>query len=189
MRPTFWRHCRTRRSFRPGANQRHDDLRTVSLAQATQGDWPDDLYRRVRRQRRSSVRYRWTRGSRRAGTGVAGAGRPASDNCSSHRQGLVNHRSQALRNRRLWPHSLSRLARRRTRRPRASRVGTFAVPNGSAWHPGNRRTRKSLGMRATGSHDVEYTDVEIPAENVLELVDRSGGPAGTIVAMRRSPWR
>jgi alkylation response protein AidB-like acyl-CoA dehydrogenase len=28
-------------------------------------------------------------------------------------------------------------------------------------------------MRATGSHDVEYTDVEIPVENVLELVDPS----------------
>lgn len=31
----------------------------------------------------------------------------------------------------------------------------------------------SLGMRATGSHDVEFTDVEIPAEDVLELVDPS----------------
>ncbi len=52
------------------------------------------------------------------------------------------------------------------------RVGTFVVENGlpglkviENWH--------SLGMRATGSHDVEFTDVEIPAENVLELVDPS----------------
>jgi alkylation response protein AidB-like acyl-CoA dehydrogenase len=53
-----------------------------------------------------------------------------------------------------------------------SRVGTFVVPNGL---PGIHviENWNSLGMRATGSHDVEYTDVEIPAENVLELVDPS----------------
>ena len=52
------------------------------------------------------------------------------------------------------------------------RVGTFVVPNGL---PGIHviENWNSLGMRATGSHDVEYTDVEIPAENVLELVDPS----------------
>ena len=53
-----------------------------------------------------------------------------------------------------------------------ARVGTFVVPNGL---PGIHviENWKSLGMRATGSHDVQYTDVEIPAENVLELVDPS----------------
>uniref|UniRef100_UPI000A82862F acyl-CoA dehydrogenase family protein n=1 Tax=Rhizobium ecuadorense TaxID=1671795 RepID=UPI000A82862F len=44
-----------------------------------------------------------------------------------------------------------------------ARVGTFVVPNGL---PGIHviENWNSLGMRATGSHDVEYTDVEIPAE-------------------------
>lgn len=53
-----------------------------------------------------------------------------------------------------------------------ARVGTFVVPNGL---PGIHviENWNSLGMRATGSHDVEYTDVAIPAENVLELVDPS----------------
>ncbi|MGO8658961.1 acyl-CoA dehydrogenase, partial [Rhizobium ruizarguesonis] len=53
-----------------------------------------------------------------------------------------------------------------------ARVGTFVVPNGL---PGIDviENCNSLGMRATGSHDVEYTDVEISAENVLELVDPS----------------
>lgn len=53
-----------------------------------------------------------------------------------------------------------------------ARVGTFVVPNGL---PGIRviENWSSLGMRATGSHDVEYTDVEIPADDVLELVDPS----------------
>lgn len=52
------------------------------------------------------------------------------------------------------------------------RVGTFIVPNGL---PGIEviENWNSLGMRATGSHDVEYRDVEIPAENVLDLVDPS----------------
>ncbi|CAN7619180.1 acyl-CoA dehydrogenase family protein [Rhizobium sp. LjRoot254] len=52
------------------------------------------------------------------------------------------------------------------------RVGTFVVSNKL---PGINiiETWNSLGMRATGSHDVEYTDVEIPLENVLDLVDPS----------------
>jgi alkylation response protein AidB-like acyl-CoA dehydrogenase len=52
------------------------------------------------------------------------------------------------------------------------RVGTFVVPNGQ---PGIHIIENwtSLGMRATGSHDVEYADVEIPAEDVLDLVDPS----------------
>jgi alkylation response protein AidB-like acyl-CoA dehydrogenase len=53
-----------------------------------------------------------------------------------------------------------------------ARVGTFVVPNKL---PGIKviENWQSLGMRATGSHDVEYINVEIPAENVIELVDPS----------------
>jgi len=53
-----------------------------------------------------------------------------------------------------------------------ARVGTFVVPNKL---PGIRviENWNSLGMRASGSHDVDYTDVEIPLENVIDLVDPS----------------
>lgn len=54
------------------------------------------------------------------------------------------------------------------------RVGTFVVPSKLSgievienW--------KSLGMRASGSHDVEFKDVEVPLEDVVDLVDVSIG--------------
>ncbi|MEV6166965.1 acyl-CoA dehydrogenase family protein [Streptomyces sp. NPDC051954] len=52
------------------------------------------------------------------------------------------------------------------------RVGTFLVPGGS---PGFRITARwdQLGLRASGSHDVEFRDVEIPYEHVVGL-----GPYG-----------
>jgi alkylation response protein AidB-like acyl-CoA dehydrogenase len=54
------------------------------------------------------------------------------------------------------------------------RVGTFAVPGGT---PGIevRRTWQQLGLRASGSHDVVFTDVEIPADHVVEAAEQ--GPA------------
>jgi alkylation response protein AidB-like acyl-CoA dehydrogenase len=54
------------------------------------------------------------------------------------------------------------------------RVGTFAVPGGT---PGIevRRTWQQLGLRASGSHDVLFTDVEIPAGHVVEAAEQ--GPA------------
>lgn len=57
---------------------------------------------------------------------------------------------------------------------RPQRVGTFVVPAGL---PGIDviHTWKSLGMRASGSHDVHFTDVEVPREDVLDLVDAGSG--------------
>jgi alkylation response protein AidB-like acyl-CoA dehydrogenase len=54
------------------------------------------------------------------------------------------------------------------------RVGTFVVPS---QRPGIKviENWKSLGMRASGSHDVEFLDVEVPLEDVLDLVDVSVG--------------
>lgn len=54
-----------------------------------------------------------------------------------------------------------------------TRVGTFVVPNGL---PGIRviENWNSLGMRASGSHDVDYVDVDIPAENVLDITGTEG---------------
>ncbi|HKS47349.1 MAG TPA: acyl-CoA dehydrogenase family protein [Amycolatopsis sp.] len=49
------------------------------------------------------------------------------------------------------------------------RIATFVVPGGL---PGIEivRTWDQLGLRASGSHDVVFTDVEIPAENVIGAV-------------------
>ncbi|MGW0871123.1 acyl-CoA dehydrogenase family protein [Streptomyces sp. NPDC002740] len=60
------------------------------------------------------------------------------------------------------------------------RVGNFIVP---ADTPGIRTvpTWHQLGMRATGSHEVAFTDVEIPAEYVHELAAPGAAPApGTL---------
>ncbi|MGA6152204.1 acyl-CoA dehydrogenase family protein [Stenotrophomonas sp. NPDC087984] len=50
------------------------------------------------------------------------------------------------------------------------RVGTFVVP-GTA--PGIEITHRwdHLGLRASGSHDIALRDVEIPAENVIDLAE------------------
>ncbi|WNI14829.1 acyl-CoA dehydrogenase family protein [Actinacidiphila sp. ITFR-21] len=54
------------------------------------------------------------------------------------------------------------------------RVGTFVLPADTPgievlpnWH--------QLGLRASGSHDVAFTEVEIPAGNVLDVSDRGPG--------------
>ncbi|MFF3501775.1 acyl-CoA dehydrogenase family protein [Streptomyces sp. NPDC003247] len=60
------------------------------------------------------------------------------------------------------------------------RVGNFIVPAGT---PGIDivPTWQQLGMRATGSHEVVFTDVEIPAEYVHELAPPGADPApGTL---------
>lgn len=67
------------------------------------------------------------------------------------------------------------------------RVGTFVIP---ADTPGIRivETWKSLGMRATGSHDVEFDEVEVGREDVIGLTgtdvaeqDNRGHAASTLV--------
>lgn len=51
------------------------------------------------------------------------------------------------------------------------RVGTFAVPGGSAGIE-IRREWRQLGLRASGSHDVVFTDVTIPREHLIEVLDQ-----------------
>ncbi|MFC4034824.1 acyl-CoA dehydrogenase family protein [Streptomyces polygonati] len=54
------------------------------------------------------------------------------------------------------------------------RIGTFVLPAGS---PGIEiiPNWRQLGLRASGSHDVSFTEVEIPAGNVLDIADRGPG--------------
>ena len=51
------------------------------------------------------------------------------------------------------------------------RIATFVVP---ADTPGIEihRDWDQLGLRASGSHDVSFTDAEVPAENILDPVER-----------------
>ncbi|EHS52624.1 acyl-CoA dehydrogenase domain-containing protein [Rhizobium sp. PDO1-076] len=56
-----------------------------------------------------------------------------------------------------------------------TRVGTFVVPAGT---PGIHiiENWNSLGMRASGSHDVEFTDVVVPLDDVLDLTGTDAAP-------------
>ncbi|MCX8998194.1 acyl-CoA/acyl-ACP dehydrogenase [Rhizobiaceae bacterium BDR2-2] len=136
------------------------------LGQATTGRWPDGLYRRLLAEARhkplllNAARVEPDLGSpARGGLPDTLARRTAAGWSISGRKRFVTG-AHGLTHFLVW-------ARTDDAEPK---VGTFVVP---ASLPGIRviENWNSLGMRATGSHDVEYTDVEIPDENVLELVD------------------
>ncbi|TBY36034.1 acyl-CoA dehydrogenase [Rhizobium leguminosarum bv. viciae] len=138
------------------------------LGQAAKNHWPDDLYRRLLAEAKqkplllNAARVEPELGSpARGGLPATVARRTASGWSITGRKRFVTG-AYGLTNFLVWAHTDETPAR----------VGTFVVPNGlSGIHV--IENWNSLGMRATGSHDVEYTDVEIPAENVLELVDPS----------------
>ncbi|TAU13305.1 acyl-CoA dehydrogenase [Rhizobium ruizarguesonis] len=138
------------------------------LGQAAKNHWPDDLYRRLlaEAQQRplllNAARVEPELGSpARGGLPATVARRTANGWSITGRKRFVTG-AYGLTHFLVWAHTDETPAR----------VGTFVVPNGL---PGIDviENWNSLGMRATGSHDVEYTDVEISAENVLELVDPS----------------
>ncbi|MGO6686376.1 acyl-CoA dehydrogenase family protein [Rhizobium leguminosarum] len=138
------------------------------LGQAAKNHWPDDLYRRLLAEAKqkplllNAARVEPELGSpARGGLPATVARRTANGWSITGRKRFVTG-AYGLTHFLVWAHTDETPAR----------VGTFVVPNGL---PGIHviENWSSLGMRATGSHDVEYTDVEIPAENVLELVDPS----------------
>lgn len=138
------------------------------LGQATKGHWPDGLYRELLSQAKqqplllNAARVEPELGSpARGGLPATRAHRTANGWSITGRKRFVTG-AYGLTHFLVWAHTDEV----------QPRVGTFVVPNGL---PGIKiiENWKSLGMRATGSHDVEYTEVEIPAENVLELVDPS----------------
>lgn len=138
------------------------------LGQATKSHWPEDLYRHLLGEAKqrplllNAARVEPELGSpARGGLPATRARRTANGWSITGRKRFVTG-AHGLTHFLVWAHTDETPAR----------VGTFVVTNGLTgikiienW--------KSLGMRATGSHDVEYTDVEIPAENVLDLVDPS----------------
>jgi alkylation response protein AidB-like acyl-CoA dehydrogenase len=138
------------------------------LGQAGKNHWPEDLYKRLladAKQRPlllNAARVEPELGSpARGGLPATVARRTANGWSITGRKRFVTG-AYGLTHFLVWAHTDETPAR----------VGTFVVPNGL---PGIHiiENWNSLGMRATGSHDVEYTDVEIPAEDVLELVDPS----------------
>ncbi|MBX5050074.1 acyl-CoA dehydrogenase family protein [Rhizobium lentis] len=138
------------------------------LGQAGKNHWPEDLYKRLLAEAKrrplllNAARVEPELGSpARGGLPATLARRTANGWSITGRKRFVTG-AHGLTHFLVWAHTDETPAR----------VGTFVVPNGL---PGIRviENWNSLGMRATGSHDVEYTDVEIPAEDVLELVDPS----------------
>ncbi|MEN0118167.1 MAG: acyl-CoA dehydrogenase family protein [Agrobacterium cavarae] len=138
------------------------------LAQAKRGHWPEGLYKELLSKARqkplllNAARVEPELGSPARGGLPATVARKTANGWSiSGRKRFVTG-AQGLTHFLVWAH---------TDEPQP-RVGTFVVPNGL---PGITiiENWKSLGMRATGSHDVEYSNVEIPAEHVLDLVDPS----------------
>ncbi|ARO34306.1 acyl-CoA dehydrogenase protein (plasmid) [Rhizobium sp. NXC14] len=138
------------------------------LGQATKSHWPEDLYRRLLAQAKehplliNAARVEPELGSpARGGLPATLARRTASGWSITGRKRFVTG-AHGLTHFLVWAHTDEAPAR----------VGTFVVPNKL---PGIRviENWNSLGMRASGSHDVEYSDVEIPLENVIDLVDPS----------------
>ncbi|CDZ27815.1 Acyl-CoA dehydrogenase, short-chain specific [Neorhizobium galegae bv. officinalis] len=138
------------------------------LGQATKSHWPEDLYKRLLTQAKqqplllNAARVEPELGSpARGGLPATVARRTASGWSITGRKRFVTG-AHGLTHFLVWAHTDETPAR----------VGTFVVPNRI---PGIRviENWNSLGMRASGSHDVEYTDVEIPRENVIDLVDPS----------------
>jgi alkylation response protein AidB-like acyl-CoA dehydrogenase len=136
------------------------------LAQATKGHWPDDLYRRLLADAKqkplllNAARVEPELGSpARGGLPATAARRTASGWAISGRKRFVTG-AHGLTHFLVWAHTDEV----------SPRVGTFVVASGG---PGIRIIENwtSMGMRATGSHDVEFAEVEVPLEHGLELVD------------------
>ncbi|WP_421407730.1 acyl-CoA dehydrogenase family protein [Agrobacterium tumefaciens] len=138
------------------------------LAQAAKNHWPEDLYRRLltdAKQRPlllNAARVEPELGSPARGGLPATLARRTNNGWSITGRKRFVTGAYGLTHFLVWAHTDETPAR----------VGTFVVPNGL---PGIKviENWQSLGMRATGSHDVEYANVEIPAENVIDLVDPS----------------
>ncbi|MDQ0456729.1 acyl-CoA dehydrogenase family protein [Rhizobium paknamense] len=138
------------------------------LAQAGKGHWPNSLYTRLLAEAKerplllNAARVEPELGSpARGGLPATLARRTAGGWSISGRKRFVTG-AHGLTHFLVWA--------RTDETP--SRVGTFVVPNGL---PGITIIENwdSLGMRASGSHDVDYQNVEIALENGLELVDPS----------------
>ncbi|EJC75221.1 acyl-CoA dehydrogenase [Rhizobium leguminosarum bv. trifolii WSM2012] len=138
------------------------------LGQAAKSHWPEDLYKRLLAQAKehplliNAARVEPELGSpARGGLPATLARRTASGWSITGRKRFVTG-AHGLTHFLVWAHTDEA----------STRVGTFVVPNKL---PGIRviENWNSLGMRASGSHDVEYTDVEITLENVIDLVDPS----------------
>lgn len=140
------------------------------LAQAERGHWPEAYYRQIVAEGRlrpillNAARVEPELGSpARGGLPQTRARRTASGWAISGAKRFVTG-SEGLTHHLVWA----------TTDETPTRVGTFIVPGGA---PGLSISRNwdSLGMRATSSHDVQYQDVEVPEDHVLDLVEAGRG--------------
>lgn len=136
------------------------------LTQAERGHWPEDHYRRILAEGRrrpillNAARVEPELGSpSRGGLPQTLARRTASGWSISGAKRFVTG-SEGLTHFLVWAATDESPAR----------VGTFIIP---AETPGITIIRNwdSLGMRATSSHDVVFENVEIPAADVLDLIE------------------
>ncbi|MGV1950451.1 acyl-CoA dehydrogenase family protein [Agrobacterium vitis] len=134
------------------------------LGQASRNHWPEDLYQRLLAEAKqrplllNAARVEPELGSpARGGLPATRARRTSTGWSITGRKRFVTG-AHGLTHFLVWAHTDET----------PTRVGTFIVPNGL---PGISviENWNSLGMRATGSHDVDYSDVEIPFEHVLDL--------------------
>lgn len=136
--------------------------------QTTRQAWPEAVYRRVLDEsRRRPVLINAARAEPELGSPARGGlpetlARRTGDGWSISGRKMFVTGAEGLSYILVW-------ARTDEDRPR---IGTFIVPGGL---PGIRivPTWRSLGMRATGTHDVVFSDVHVPAENVMGLVEPS----------------
>jgi len=140
------------------------------LKQAETGHWPDDHYRRIVEEGRSrpillnAARVEPELGSpSRGGVPQTLARRTAQGWSISGTKRFVTG-SEGLTHFLVWAATDETPAR----------IGTFIVPAGT---PGITIVRNwdSLGMRATSSHDVAFDGVEVPLDDVLDLVEIGKG--------------
>ncbi|KAA3507458.1 acyl-CoA/acyl-ACP dehydrogenase [Agrobacterium vitis] len=134
------------------------------LGQALRNHWPEDLYQRLLAEAKqrplllNAARVEPELGSpARGGLPATRARRTATGWSITGRKRFVTG-AHGLTHFLVWAHTDET----------PTRVGTFIVPNGL---PGISviENWNSLGMRATGSHDIDYSDVEIPLDHVLDL--------------------
>ena len=140
------------------------------LGEASRSRWPQDLYRRILSEAKTRpILLNAARVEPELGSPARG-GLPSTRACRTSRGWAITGTKRFVTGALGLTHFLVWA----TTDESPQRVGTFVVPAESAgikiiqnWN--------SLGMRASGSHDVEFDAVQVPLEDVIDLVDTSAG--------------
>ncbi len=138
-------------------------------AQAIAGLWPEDLYAAVvRRSAEVPTLLNVIRAESELGAPARG-GLPATEAKRTPQGWILNGRKTFATGGRALAYHLAWVVTDEV----PPRVGHLVVPadaEGIAWH----ETWDHLGLRASNTHDVAYTDVVVPVENFLEIPLQNG---------------